>query len=486
MRPLKLTLTLATLCLAAGVAIAQPQPQPQALPVPAEEAVLGYLEQLVQWQRTAAAIEPSAGSAREVVFEAQLQQDALKVVRNGFNFARQEAKVGQATNEDATQTDDQLSPHQRMLQRAADADKQVADLNKQIASKALSPERRQVLEGDLKIALARQELFQTVLANMNTVSSGSSNDLKGKIANLAREIPELDAEGQKPAAKAAEASAAPTAVTARPVTSILSLAGDMFDVARKQRELKDFISQTTQLENGSHDLLKELRSSLDAITGDSAQQSVDAQVTNFKQLGSLIVPLGQATMWITASKDTVADWQQTLDTRFAALLRQLAIHLALLAFTLAIPVLIGEAARRAIARYITDAKRTRQANTARRILVGITVVLILLFNFISDFSSFATFAGFMTAGLAVALQSVLLSLVGHFFFYGRYGVRPGDRVKVGDVVGDIVLIGMLRFYLRELKESAEGEMQPTGKIVAFPNSILFQPVAFYKYLPELP
>ena len=81
----------------------------------------------------------------------------------------------------------------------------------------------------------------------------------------------------------------------------------------------------------------------------------------------------------------------------------------------------------------------------------------------------------------MALQSVLLSLVAHFFFYGRYGARAGDRVNVAGVTGDIIQIGMTRFYMRELTSSDQG-FKPTGKIVAFPNSILFQPAAFYKYV----
>jgi hypothetical protein len=41
-------------------------------------------------------------------------------------------------------------------------------------------------------------------------------------------------------------------------------------------------------------------------------------------------------------------------------------------------------------------------------------------------------------------------------------------------------MGILRLYMRELKETDKG-LEPTGKIVAFPNSVLFQPSALYKY-----
>src|SRR5262249_11468169 len=94
----------------------------------------------------------------------------------------------------------------------------------------------------------------------------------------------------------------------------------------------------------------------------------------------------------------------------------------------------------------------------------------------------ATFAGLITAGIAVALQTVILSGVAYFFFIGRFGVRVGDRVTISGITGDVIEVGLFRLYLMELG-GTKPDLHPTGRIVAFSNAVLFQPSAFYKQLP---
>jgi small-conductance mechanosensitive channel len=100
----------------------------------------------------------------------------------------------------------------------------------------------------------------------------------------------------------------------------------------------------------------------------------------------------------------------------------------------------------------------------------------------TELSSLATFAGLITAGLAVAMQSVLVSVVGYFFLIGKYGVRVGDRVQVGSVTGEVIDLGLVRMHLMEL--SGDGPMSPTGRVVAFANSVIFQATGgLFKQIP---
>jgi small-conductance mechanosensitive channel len=102
---------------------------------------------------------------------------------------------------------------------------------------------------------------------------------------------------------------------------------------------------------------------------------------------------------------------------------------------------------------------------------------------VSEFSSLATFAGFITAGIAVGLQAVLLSVAAYFFIIGRYGIRVGDRISVAGVTGDVVDIGLVRMYLMELAGTGV-DLYPTGRIVVFSNSVLFQAgTPLYKQIP---
>ncbi|MES1261954.1 MAG: mechanosensitive ion channel family protein, partial [Acidobacteriota bacterium] len=93
-----------------------------------------------------------------------------------------------------------------------------------------------------------------------------------------------------------------------------------------------------------------------------------------------------------------------------------------------------------------------------------------------------TYAGFLTAGIAVALQNVILAVVAYFFLIGRYGVRIGDRVTISGVTGNVIDIGLVRIYLMEFA-GVPGDLHPTGRLVVFSNAVLFQPSALYKQMP---
>jgi small-conductance mechanosensitive channel len=144
--------------------------------------------------------------------------------------------------------------------------------------------------------------------------------------------------------------------------------------------------------------------------------------------------------------------------------------------------IFSEVWRRATMRYVRDLRRRRQFLLLRRIVVGCLISLFVVLSFVTEFGSFATFAGFSAAGIAVALQSVILSVVAYFFLVGRWGVRVGDWVTVSGVTGEVIEIGLFRMYLMELSGAAMGA---TGRIVVFPNAVFFQPSAMFKQLPGI-
>jgi hypothetical protein len=135
-----------------------------------------------------------------------------------------------------------------------------------------------------------------------------------------------------------------------------------------------------------------------------------------------------------------------------------------------------------VLRYVHEPRRRYQFLLVRTILMWVVIVAIVGLSFVTEISSFATFAGLITAGVAVAMQSVLVSVVGYFFLIGKYGVRVGDRVQIGNVVGEVMDLGLVRMHLMEFH--AEGPLGPTGRVVAFPNLIVFQSAGgLFKQLP---
>jgi small-conductance mechanosensitive channel len=109
----------------------------------------------------------------------------------------------------------------------------------------------------------------------------------------------------------------------------------------------------------------------------------------------------------------------------------------------------------------------------RKLLVASLVSLVLVFEFTSELGALATVVGLAAAGIAIALQNVILSFVGYFFVTGRYGIRVGDRIQLAGVSGDVIEIGLFKLALMELAYDGSTH-QPTGRVVVFPNSIVFQ------------
>ncbi len=78
---------------------------------------------------------------------------------------------------------------------------------------------------------------------------------------------------------------------------------------------------------------------------------------------------------------------------------------------------------------------------------------------------------------------MILSIAGYFFLIGKYGIRVGDRVQISGVTGEVVDIGLVRLHLLELG-SGGTEAQPSGRVVAFANSVVFQPTSgVFKQIP---
>jgi small-conductance mechanosensitive channel len=145
---------------------------------------------------------------------------------------------------------------------------------------------------------------------------------------------------------------------------------------------------------------------------------------------------------------------------------------------------VSELWRRTISRYVQDHRRRRQLLVLRKVVVSGAVMVTLILGFITEFGSLATYAGFVTAGVAVALQNPILSVVGYFFLIGRYGFRVGDRVTISGVTGDVLEIGMVRIYLMELSGIGV-DAHATGRVVVFANAVVFQPAALYKQMPGI-
>src|SRR6185437_2324092 len=179
-----------------------------------------------------------------------------------------------------------------------------------------------------------------------------------------------------------------------------------------------------------------------------------------------------------------SDLQETVDSidrESGVTGRALILRAAGLGFAIFVVLLISGLWRRATFKYVHDARRRRQFLVLRRVVVAAAIIITVILGFVTEFGSLATYAGFVTAGVAVALQNPILSVVAYFFLIRRYSVRVGDRVTISGVTGRVVDISLLRIYLMELSGP---DLHSTGRMVVLSNAVLFQPTAsLFKQIP---
>ena len=470
--------------------------------------LLEYLNQAVAWYRGVVSMAPLASDPAELLLFNDARSTALEALRFAFEFARADAALLPAAPapQDARPGAGGMSlqtlmrlvneAQDRVRQAQADVDRLQAQLDRARTRARRSLLERQLTESksELRLAEARKETLDA-LSKFSARAEGGASSLAEQIDVIERGVPELHpAPSQAAAAAPAVAAAPPRGSSDR---GVLPLTAELFSLLRKQREIRDAVANTAALRS-EVDVLRaplgaDLRSTLQQ--GDQlsqAEQSTDPSVledrtrklddttAHFKKVSAALVPLGKQTILLDQFGGHLAEWDKLVDRQTSIDARGLVLRLTLIALGIAVLLAGSEFWRRATFKFVQDSRRRQQLMLVRRIVVTCAVVAFVVFALVTEVSSIATFAGFITAGLAIALQNVILSVVAYFFLIGKYGVRVGDRVQISGVTGDVIDLGLIRLHLMEIGPDG----QETGRVVVFSNAVLFQPTAnFFKQLP---
>jgi small-conductance mechanosensitive channel len=471
--------------------------------------IISFLNQTIVWSRQLTAEQKLVDEPSDALFLNDSRQLANHVVRLAFDYARARAQTLANQGEGGTsQAQAGPSQYQRLIDSANKADQQVKSLQKELDGfqqqlLTASGRKRTTLQAVISETEGERELFQTrrdTLRNMlqfattSTSSGVGSGNLPSQVEELARTVP-----AASPSKEAAEAnpaqsnSATPTAVASRErkeaPTGILSLAADLFSLRRKIRALDDNLRQTDALVQSARNLraplvakVRELTQKGDDVAGQPDSQDpkvlaqqrkdLDSLTTQFKQVSASFLPLGKQNILLDVYKRGTTNWRNAVEGQYQAELKGLLLRLGALALILGVVLGVSELWKRATFRYITDTRRRYQFLLIRRIVLWSLIAIIVATAFASELGAITTFAGLMTAGIAVALQNVILSIAGYFFLIGKYGVRVGDRVNINGVTGDVVDIGLVRLQLMEMTDGPAP--LPTGRVVAFSNAVVFQ------------
>jgi small-conductance mechanosensitive channel len=480
----------------------QPAQAPPSKPVEAQ-AVLTYLEQSVEWYRHFSIERRLATQPGDMAFLGDDRQMSQQIVRLSFDFATAEAdlQAGQLAAGGAAGTSEQ---GHAMAQKSAALEKQIKQTQAELKSlrerfEGAKGRARATLEAsiaevqsELDLAEARRDALKGMMDFAGGV--GASGKLRAQVEELRHAVPAaaVTAGGAQQGANASSEDNAAGIADQKPrAQGILELSGDLLSRSRKLSALEECIRLTDNLQQGNAALRAPLSSELrelikrgDALVEEpdshdpavlmKQKEELDALTGQYKALVAAAAPLSKQRVLLDLYKKNLANWHDAVRGESNGDWKNLGARLLLLGFALAAMYGLSSLWGRAIVRYVHDVRRQHQFLLIRKVVTWIGAAAVVGASFASELGSLMTFAGLLTAGLALALQNVILSVAGYFFLIGKYGIRVGDRVQISGVSGEVVDIGLVRLHLMELA-SGDADAPPTGRVVAFSNSVVFQP-----------
>jgi hypothetical protein len=467
------------------------------------EQVIQILDETVDWYRTLGTQQQNATQPSDLLILFANRQTADQVVSLAIELARANAELLSSEASAGQSASDASSP-QSLGQQQSKLDAERASIQAEIAglkeSSSTGIGKRDVsaklteLQGELAMLAARRNLLDTMteFTAQNSPKQASVSALKAHIDAIAAT---LSVAGSAAATGAPQASAATSVSsgneikTAAARSGIWDLGVSAVNLHRKIKSIELVDQRTASLAKTFQSLsdlpLRQLkaysaRSDALAAQADKAngaalvalREEFDTLAWFFKQTSAILLPLSKEQVLLTQYRHNLGSWRDATERQYYEALRALAVRLAILAGILTAVFILAEVWRRAVDRYAHEARRRYQLLLIRKIVMWTAVIAILALSFATEISAFATFAGLLTAGVAVAMQSVLVSIVGYFFLIGKYGIRVGDRIQIGSVIGEVIDIGLVRMHLMELH--SDGPLGPTGRVVAFANLIVFQ------------
>jgi small-conductance mechanosensitive channel len=459
------------------------------------DQVVQILDDTVDWYRTLGAQQQAATQPSDLLILYANRQTADRVVALAFEIARANAELLssdaglQKEAEDAASEQSLSRLRKKLEEQRASIQAEIEEVRREPGS---AP-KIAALQGQLELVNARRNMLSNMaqFASETDTSGFGANSLKAHIDAIAASIPAasgVPTPAPAPASSAAtpgsDATAAGTSLTR---FGIWDLAATVFRLSAKGRTIEQIDQRTAELQETFKQIstpplaqLKRLADRGDALAAEAEsgganfrgmRDQYDTLAWLFAQTSAIVTPLSKAGVLLDQYRHNLSNWREATKKQYRDALEALGLRVALFAGLLAIVFLLAQLWRRAVYRYVHEARRRSRLLLLQKIVLWALVVAIVASTFTTELGSLATFAGLITAGLAVAMQSVLISIVGYFFLIGKYGIRVGDRVQVGSVTGEVIEMGLVRLHLMEL--SGDGAMSPTGRVVAFANSIIF-------------
>lgn len=118
-------------------------------------------------------------------------------------------------------------------------------------------------------------------------------------------------------------------------------------------------------------------------------------------------------------------------------------------------------------------------------ILGYAIIIFLTVTYFSGrINDFALAIGLFTAGVTITLQELILSIAGSFYIFLVRVYKPGDRIEINGIKGDVIDIDSIYTTMMEIGEWVSSDNY-SGRIVKLSNAFVFKgPI--YNYSQDFP
>ncbi|MGH2327778.1 mechanosensitive ion channel domain-containing protein [Campylobacter taeniopygiae] len=258
------------------------------------------------------------------------------------------------------------------------------------------------------------------------------------------------------------------------LTNPLAIIGAFSHIKKIRGEKEEYLSKFNEFKN-LVDKIKEKNSELkELVDFDPSPKNIralkesDRKLQEFTQILNFI-----STSYSVYEKKIDEEISRTSSEIKIQTLRAINIIISIV-FVIAISFLLKYIAKK----YIKDSERYYTATKIINFININIILLILLFTYMENISYLVTILGFASAGLAIAMKDMFMSMLGWCVIVFGGSFRVGDRIKVFQndttYVGDIIDISFLRITLYEdLTLETYTKNRRSGRIIFIPNNYVF-------------
>jgi hypothetical protein len=462
--------------------------------LPSEQKVLTFIADTIDWYRHLPTAQRIGAKPADLLFIEDNRSITTNIVRLSFEFGKAMAVISPSPNSPEPGKTPDSSAAKTELQHLIVAKTKV-DANthdsvnqlKSLTQATLSADEtdREKLDAQMAEIRSRIQLLEAMSANyqnligfVRTASAipDRSANMAALVENLERTVPDVSAAG--PASQTMNIPADPS----RAPYGIVGMLSQVATMARKERVVDGVIERTdaliTSLQSLRTPFSESFRRQFSTFAFDASSLDILQQqqshladlVAQAKTASPAIAALIKQQTLLNLYRTHLTERRSEIRTENRAAWKALLARLGALGSAIAILLGIRVVVRRLMFRHVRDLDNRQMFLTGELLLLWLIIIVLVLFAFAFDLSSLATFLGLLSAGLAIGLHDVFLSIGGHLLIVRRLHVPIGDRVQIAGVTGEVANIGLFQIELSEIDAGTE---KRTGRVVFFSTSYVF-------------